>query len=1707
MTLPSDEQLTHMRLLQAVLDSSPYIIQVFSAVFNEKNEIIDFVWTMNNQKGVEQNGPVIGKSLLMQNPAVAETGIFDKMRQVAKTGVPCTQEIKYSYEQFDGWFRQSLVKLNDGVVMTTEDITELKASRDLAQTVFEVASNPMAYHKAIRDEKGQIVDFEFKLENKEARKYSEIDRKGQRYSDVYPGINNTHIFQLYCDVVETGHRLDTEVEITLKGVAQWFHLTAAKLDDGLISSAVDISQRKKTEKEIHELKDKIALNLKDRYYSIFNAIDDGFCIYEVLYNQENKPYDLKWIEVNPAYQIQTGLSDVVGKLHSELSAGTEQYWFDLFDQVIRTGEAGRSENLHEPTGRWYRVLASRVGEAAGRQVAVIFEDITERKQREQQQAYLLKLNDALRSLADPIAIQQVAMQLLGEFLKADRVVYADVEGEEFVLNDNYVGEGVQKLTGRFPFGTFGASVSILKKGKAVITDDVSLGNYDDLERENFFAVGVHAVLAIPIVKNGIFVGNLSVHHQTPRKWKEDEIALTTDTAERVWTALERVKAEQALRKSEEKYRTLFENIDESFVLVELVFDAYGKVSDFIYLEENPKHAETTGIPKVIGKKASELLPNLEAKWLASFNHVYDTGEAIRGEDYNADTNRWYRFYHSRVGGSGSRLIASVSLDTTEQKRREQHQAFILNFSDRLRKEPNPDAIANLALELLIAYLQLDRSYIVSYYLDENKALLDYQMGNDTVPPLPEIFDLSQYPEAYKAILDQTLVIEDELERQGLSEAEKEKSSKLGMRAMVAATLRKGEYSPLWSMVAISSKPRRWQTDDIQLIEKVAERTWSAIERSKAEKEMEESRKRFQSIANLVPDLLWDSEPDGSTNWYNKRWLAYRGQSLEEAIGLGLIDAIHPDDREGWTIGFYEAVLTGNELRQEHRIRRHDGAYCWFVVNASPVIDPNGQVVKMYGSATDIHDRKIAEEALRESEKRFRTLTQTSPVGIAVNSLEGRIIYVNQAYANIINYSPEELLQKPSGFVYDEPREREAWLNDISKPYTLSNHEVRFRQKNGNPVWVSISAATIEYGGQQAMLDVVLDVNEHKQTAIALRDAELKYRTHLEPEVQERTAELQQNRELLQATLDSNHEMIQVFQAVRNADGKITDFIWILNNHASEQIYGDVIGKSLVTHNPGVKKEGIFKAFVEVTESGIAQQYEKKYKYEQFEGWFDQSVVKLNDGVATTTLNITARKKAELRLKENRDQLSSILDTTLVQMSILKAIRDSGEQVIDLEIIAVNKQLESVTGRTDLIGKKYTEEYPGIRDAGLFDLIIKTIETGQPQSTEYLYSYDGFNQWFSCAFVKLNDGVVATNMDITVRKAAEEERLKNYTLLKQSEDLAFLGSWDYDIISGTFSWSDGMYRLFSIDKGTPVKPEIYMTHATKATSAAVKDLVRHILSGDKDFEETIELKIDGRRKVLHLKGAVIRDEIGRALRVLGVDMDITAMRQAQEKIHSMEAEQQLEIFRVTLETVEEERHRISESLHNGIGQILYAVKIGLSSVTYGGEEDQFKKNKAYISKLLTDAIVETRRISHELMPTTLEEFGLKSAIDDVCSQLSGATRFRCQISGYQGRMEKFLELAVYRTVQELMNNVVKHANATICNLGIHITAAQIRIWVSDNGQGFADQEKAKPGIGLATIRSKIKLLKGKVSVNSVPGRGTDIQVIIPRALKTKNSQSG
>lgn len=373
--------------LQLVIDSALDIVQVFHAIRDEKSNIIDFIWIANNKQAVELVGEVIGKSLMEQNPGVVRAGIFDRMVQVTQTGVPQRYEQNYSFEQFKSqWFYQSIVKYGDGVLSTTRDITALKTaeqqiirSNNLLQSLFNSSLNAITVLEAVRNEKGDIIDFKYMLTNTLAKRTENGDPSGELYLQRHPVMANSDDFKNLIIVTETGEPIEWINYYGDQGHNHWYHIKAVKIGDGVAVTADDITEQKMAEQEMLRIKDALAQRVTDKYHRILESMDEGFCIIEVIFNDRKKAVDYRFLEVNPVFEKHTGLADVVGKTMRELATDIEEEWYEIYGNVATTGIPSRFQHDAKPLNRRYDVYAFRIDDPKEHHVAVLFSDVSVRK--------------------------------------------------------------------------------------------------------------------------------------------------------------------------------------------------------------------------------------------------------------------------------------------------------------------------------------------------------------------------------------------------------------------------------------------------------------------------------------------------------------------------------------------------------------------------------------------------------------------------------------------------------------------------------------------------------------------------------------------------------------------------------------------------------------------------------------------------------------------------------------------------------------------------------------------------------------------------------------------------------------------------------------------------------------------------------------------------------------------------------------------------------------------------------------------------------------------------------------------------------------------------------------------------------------------------------------------------------------------------------
>lgn len=486
-------------------------------------------------------------------------------------------------------------------------------------------------------------------------------------------------------------------------------------------------------------------------------------------------------------------------------------------------------------------------------------------------------------------------------------------------------------------------------------------------------------------------------------------------------------------------------------------------------------------------------------------------------------------------------------------------------------------------------------------------------------------------------------------------------------------------------------------------------------------------------------------------------------------------------------------------------------------------------------------------------------------------------------------------------------------------------------------------------------------------------------------------------------------------------------------------------------------------------------------------------------------DITERYQAETKLIQATQTIRHMLDGSPAAICLLEAQRDhqTGE-IIDLIFRGANHASEVLNQKSEacLLGHGLLEHFPGVR-AVFFDDYVRVVETGIPLRTDRFYSSEHYHErWFDVSAVKNGDGIILTFLDITIRKRNEQEQAASRQLLEAIFE-ATLNSLEVfrSIRDETgqvvdFEWVLANKAAHRLLQRTDLTGKRLLVEEPAMEQSGIFERLRQVVEQKQSVNFEEYYPYDGTDAWYYVAATPLNDGL-----VVNWQ-DITASKRATAAMLHLQFTQQQKLANAVLNAQESERRRIAESLHNGLNQVLYATKLHLEQLVAPTSATVFAEGKKKAMSLLSDAISQGRTLSHQLMPTALESFGLKAAMKGICHDLnSSKLHLSCSVVAFSP-ISKSLELALYRMAQELANNVVKHADATQAHLDLAEHEGWLELHANDNGRGF-DPERARPqGMGLNALRDRVKLLGGELRINSSPEHGTQISVRIPRtALET------
>lgn len=411
------------------------------------------------------------------------------------------------------------------------------------------------------------------------------------------------------------------------------------------------------------------------------------------------------------------------------------------------------------------------------------------------------------------------------------------------------------------------------------------------------------------------------------------------------------------------------------------------------------------------------------------------------------------------------------------------------------------------------------------------------------------------------------------------------------------------------------------------------------------------------------------------------------------------------------------------------------------------------------------------------------------------------------------------------------------------------------------------------------------------------------------------------------------------------------------------------------------------------------------------------------------------------------------------------------------------------------------------DLGMYSLNATKLT---PESPAYLTSYrmsrpDGSVVWLEARGHAFFDGqgkrqrIRGIVADITARKHSEQALRRKDAELAEAQRLAKVGSWRWDVASDTVTWSEELYRISGRDPHLPAPtyrdhPQHYTAESWDRLRSAVEEALRTGAPYQLDLEM---VRPDGTKRWIFARGEAQRDVQGRIVQLHGTVQDIAERKQAEEMLSSMS--------RRLIEAHEEERAWIARELHDDFNQRIAMLSANLETLEgFSGSQAEAQSCANEIKEKVRELGSDIHALSHRLHPSKLDYLGLASACQGFCRELSARQNVEIEFQSENAPkiLSKEISICVFRVLQQALQNAVKYSGVRNFHVVVKGTSEEVELSVTDSGSGFDPVEAInKQGLGLTSMKERLKLVDGQLSIESKQGQGTTIRARVPLSPKT------
>ena len=908
---------------------------------------------------------------------------------------------------------------------------------------------------------------------------------------------------------------------------------------------------------------------------------------------------------------------------------------------------------------------------------------------------------------------------------------------------------------------------------------------------------------------------------------------------------------------------------------------------------------------------------------------------------------------------------------------------------------------------------------------------------------------------------------------------------------------------------------------------------------------EAERRRESELIEAIPAMAWSASPDSSCTYVNKNWTEYTGLSLEETVGSGWLGAVHQQDAEQHLSSWQKSVATGQPFQNEVRFRRAaDGQYRWFTVRGVPLLDEQGRILKWYGIAVDIEDRKRAEqareEAARRSERELREVIERIPAMVWMALPDGTATFVNRGWTEYFGLSLEDILGWGwSRTVHPDDVEQFVgkWRASLATGQPLEG-EIRVRRADGEYrcFLVRVVSARDEQGKILNWYGAGTEIEDRKRAEDALRASEASLR-----EAQRLTRTCSWRHDVLSDKVTVSPEGLLMYGIEPEDDASSADFYFRRMHPKDRPEFEQAYAAALL-------RKTDFEADVRIVLPDGTIKNIRSIGHPILDERGD--VVEF----VGAAIDVTEHHRAAQALRRSEAYLAEAQRLTKTGSWAMDPRAD--------RVIYLSQETYRIFGFNPADGIPSIERFMQRVHPDDRTRVRARIEEGIRDKVEHSFEYritlpDGNVKYLrNLRRTVINDAgevveVIGSTMDITERKQAEEAK-KAAEELASSHVEVMMRSLDviakepapekyiaeilrtiaqhlraHRVMLWLREQNDDSLRLHTVILNDKPIVTDETDHPFVRTSSSWKEipfltgmLATKSTAVCEDVEDDSRLTSEWRKYLTSRK----------TKRLVSVPMFLAGEFRGFISIHHSEAgtyrPDEIELAQSLAQHVMmavhgqqvaeqerqaailKERARLARDVHDTLAQGFTGVILQMEAA----EEALFDENPdAAVQRvrrareIARESLGEARRSVHALRPQALDKSGFAEALQSMLKNTTAGTSLRTSFcsEGEPMVLPANVEETLLRIGQEALSNALKHAHPTEFHIRLCFKSDAVRLECFDNGKGFVVGQ-TNGGVGLLGMKERAEQIGATLTISSEPGKGTKVIAVSPNKVETASS---